>query len=150
MLISLCLYLETQKFIPKHSHFDTNSIYREIYVRFQTSYKGEEDIHTKLMRKYKDIPSWWVYLLLIVTIAVSLVLCTVLNDQVQLPWWGLLFASAIAYSFILPISIITATTNQVIGLTSAHFTLMRQKFDVIKKKKLNLFHLSLITISYLN
>ena len=63
------------------------------------------------MRKYKDIPSWWVYLLLIVTIAVSLVLCTVLNDQVQLPWWGLLFASAIAYSFILPSSIITATTN---------------------------------------
>ncbi|KAM3742538.1 hypothetical protein ACB098_07G075500 [Castanea mollissima] len=73
------------------------------YGRFQASYKGMEGIHTKLMRKYKDIPSWWFYLLLIVTLAVSLVLCTVLNDQVQLPWWGLLFASAIAYSFTLPI-----------------------------------------------
>ncbi|MCD7451611.1 hypothetical protein HAX54_012873 [Datura stramonium] len=32
---------------------------REIYERFQASYKGKEDIHTRLMRKYKDIPSWW-------------------------------------------------------------------------------------------
>ena len=115
------------KFIPKNSHFDTNSIHREIYERFQASYKGKEDIHTKLMRRYKDIHSWWFYLLLIVTLAVSLVLCTVLNDLVQLPWWGLLFAFAIAYSFTLPISIITATTNQVIGLTFAHFTLLCKK-----------------------
>ncbi|GFY90106.1 oligopeptide transporter 4 [Actinidia rufa] len=32
---------------------------REIYERFRASYKGKEDIHTRLMRNYKDIPSWW-------------------------------------------------------------------------------------------
>ncbi|KAM4098424.1 hypothetical protein ACJW30_07G076200 [Castanea mollissima] len=85
------------------------------YGRFQASYKGMEGIHTKLMRKYKDIPSWWFYLLLIVTLAVSLVLCTVLNDQVQLPWWGLLFASAIAYSFTLPIRL-NSITEYIMGL----------------------------------
>ncbi|XP_059446388.1 oligopeptide transporter 4-like [Corylus avellana] len=88
----------------------------EIYERFRASYKGKEDIHTKLMRSYKDIPSWWFYLLLAVTLVVSLVLCTVLNDQIQMPWWGLIFACAIAYIFTLPISIITATTNQTPGL----------------------------------
>ncbi|XAR73036.1 hypothetical protein NMG60_11019887 [Bertholletia excelsa] len=89
---------------------------REIYERFRASYKGKEDIHTRLMRQYKDIPSWWFYFLLGVTLAISLVLCTSLNKQVQLPWWGLLFACLIAFVFTLPISIITATTNQTPGL----------------------------------
>ncbi|KAA8545686.1 hypothetical protein F0562_020863 [Nyssa sinensis] len=89
---------------------------REIYERFRASYKGKDDIHTRLMRKYDDIPSWWFYLLLIVTVAVSLVLCIFLNDQVQMPWWGLLFACVMAFVFTLPISIITATTNQTPGL----------------------------------
>lgn len=86
---------------------------REIYERFRASYKGKDDIHTKLMKNYEDIPGWWFHLLLGLTITVSLILCTVLKDQVQLPWWGLLFACAMAFVFTLPISIITATTNQV-------------------------------------
>ncbi|XP_065870079.1 oligopeptide transporter 4 [Euphorbia lathyris] len=89
---------------------------REIFGRYRASHKGKEDIHTRLMKRYKDIPSWWFHLLLAVTLAVSLILCIVLNDQVQMPWWGLLFASAMAFFFTLPISIITATTNQTPGL----------------------------------
>ncbi|KAK9677388.1 hypothetical protein RND81_11G139900 [Saponaria officinalis] len=89
---------------------------REIYERFCASYKGKEDIHTKLMRNYKDIPSWWFYLLLAVTIAISFSLSIFLKEQVQIPWWALLFACAIAFVFTLPISIITATTNQTPGL----------------------------------
>ncbi|RZS18260.1 hypothetical protein BHM03_00050499 [Ensete ventricosum] len=86
---------------------------REIYERFRASYKGKPDIHTRLMKKYENIPEWWFYLLLAVTFTVSLILCTVLNDQVHLPWWGLIFACGMAFVFTLPISIITATTNQV-------------------------------------
>ncbi|TYH85246.1 hypothetical protein E1A91_D02G237100v1 [Gossypium mustelinum] len=89
---------------------------REIYDRYRASHTGKEDIHTRLMRKYKDIPSWWFYTLLAATFVVSLVLCIFLNDQVQMPWWGLLFAGAMAFIFTLPISIITATTNQTPGL----------------------------------
>ncbi|XP_034227177.1 oligopeptide transporter 4-like isoform X2 [Prunus dulcis] len=92
------------------------SLFREILDRYRASYKGKEDIHTRLMRRYKDIPSWWFYTLLIITVAVSLVLCIFLNDQVQMPWWGLLFAATMAFAFTLPISIITATTNQTPGL----------------------------------
>ncbi|KAK9905183.1 hypothetical protein M0R45_000380 [Rubus argutus] len=85
---------------------------REIIDRFRASDQGKEDVHTRLMRNYKDIPSWWFYVLLVITLAVSLGLCIFLNDQVQMPWWGLLFATAIALEFTLTISIITATTNQ--------------------------------------
>ncbi|KAF8758042.1 hypothetical protein HU200_010797 [Digitaria exilis] len=84
--------------------------------KFRKSYKGKHDVHTRMMRKYDDIPSWWFYLLLAVTMAVSLVLCTVFKEEVQLPWWGLLFACAVAFIFTLPISIITATTNTTPGL----------------------------------
>ncbi|CAL9155519.1 oligopeptide transporter 4-like [Musa acuminata AAA Group] len=89
---------------------------REIYERFRASYKGKPDIHTRLMKKYENIPEWWFYLLLAVTFTVSLILCIVLNDQVHLPWWGLIFACGMAFVFTLPISIITATTNQTPGL----------------------------------
>ncbi|KAL3814363.1 hypothetical protein ACJIZ3_015631 [Penstemon smallii] len=89
---------------------------REIYTRFSASYKEKEDIHTKLMRRYEDIPSWWFYILLAVTLAASLILCIFLKNEIQMPWWGLIFASAIAFMFTLPISIITATTNQTPGL----------------------------------
>lgn len=65
------------------------------------------------MKKYKDIPNWWFHTMLAAAIVLSLVLCILMNDQVQLPWWGLLFAAGLASVFTLPISVITATTNQV-------------------------------------
>lgn len=52
-------------------------------------------------------------MLLGVTLVVSLMVCIFLKDQVQMPWWALVLASAVAFGFTLPISIITATTNQV-------------------------------------
>ncbi|XP_074564143.1 oligopeptide transporter 4-like isoform X2 [Curcuma longa] len=88
----------------------------EIYDRFRVAYKGKPDIHTKLMKKYEDIPQWWFQVLLAATFAASLILCTVLKDQVQLSWWGLIFACGMAFIFTLPVSIITATTNQTPGL----------------------------------
>ncbi|GER38037.1 oligopeptide transporter [Striga asiatica] len=48
---------------------------REIYERYRASSKGKSDIYTKLMKKYKDIPCWWFYILLALTVMVSLALC---------------------------------------------------------------------------
>ncbi|XP_062222348.1 oligopeptide transporter 4-like [Phragmites australis] len=89
---------------------------KEIYHRFRASRQEEPDIHTKLMKKYDDIPGWWFYSLMALSMAVSLLLCTVLKHEVQLPVWGLLFACGMAFIFTLPISIISATTNQTPGL----------------------------------
>ncbi|XP_011074283.1 oligopeptide transporter 4 [Sesamum indicum] len=89
---------------------------REIYDRYKASSKAKRDIHTKLMKNYKDIPSWWFYVLLAVTMVVSLVLCIFLKKEIQMPFWALLLAAVLAFLFTLPISIITATTNQTPGL----------------------------------
>lgn len=86
---------------------------REIYERWQASSKGKRDVHTKLMKKYADIPQYWFYILLAGTLLVSLCLCIFLKNEVQMPAWALLLAAFIAFVFTLPISIITATTNQV-------------------------------------
>ncbi|XP_062029741.1 oligopeptide transporter 2-like [Rosa rugosa] len=89
---------------------------REMYEKYKAAHTGKVDIHTRLMRNYRDIPTWWFHILLLLSLALSLALCIFMKDEVQLPWWGLLFAAAIASVFTLPISVITATTNQSPGL----------------------------------
>ncbi|TYI28297.1 hypothetical protein ES332_A05G235200v1 [Gossypium tomentosum] len=89
---------------------------KEIHAQLKASFKGKEDIHTRLMKKYKSIPNWWFYLLLGLTLLLSLALCVFMKRDIQMPWWGLIFAAAIALAFTLPVSIITATTNQSPGL----------------------------------
>lgn len=71
------------------------------------------DIHTKLMQNYKQVPEWWFICILIINIAGTLLICQFHNDQLQLPWWGVLLACALAFFFTLPVGVITATTNQV-------------------------------------
>ncbi|CAI9116102.1 OLC1v1017168C1 [Oldenlandia corymbosa var. corymbosa] len=89
---------------------------KEIIAKFKASNKGKVDIHTKLMKQYKDIPNWWFHGALALSVALGLVLCIFMNDQVQLPWWALLLSALLGYVFTLPISIITATTNTTPGL----------------------------------
>lgn len=71
------------------------------------------DIHTRLMSKYKQVPEWWFWCILVGNIALTIFACEYYNEQLQLPWWGVLLACAIAIVFTLPIGIITAITNQV-------------------------------------
>lgn len=73
------------------------------------------DIHAKLMRSYKTVPEWWFLVILIVSIVLSLLMSFVWKDEVQLPWWGMLFAFTLAWIVTLPIGVIQATTNQVMN-----------------------------------
>ncbi|CAH9123430.1 unnamed protein product [Cuscuta epithymum] len=77
---------------------------------------GKPDIHSRLMKVYKEVPVWWFIVILVVNIAVILYACMHYEETLQLPWWGVLLACAIALIFTLPIGIICATTNQAPGL----------------------------------
>ncbi|KAI4972961.1 hypothetical protein ZWY2020_006928 [Hordeum vulgare] len=89
----------------------------EILQLSRSTFQGENvDIHTKLMRRYKQVPEWWFICILLVSIAATVFACEYYIEQLQLPWWGVLLACAIAFFFTLPIGIITATTNQTPGL----------------------------------
>ena len=77
------------------------------------------DIHAKLMKKYKQVPHWWFLILLAASVILSLMMSFVWKEEVQLPWWGMIFAFGLAWLVTLPIGVIQATTNQVIQTKSA-------------------------------
>ncbi|RIA05615.1 hypothetical protein BRARA_K00133 [Brassica rapa] len=75
------------------------------------------DVHTRLMKKnYKEVPHWWFVTVLFLSFVLALYACEGFGKQLQLPWWGLLLACSVAFTFTLPIGVIQATTNQQMGL----------------------------------
>ncbi|KAF9602292.1 hypothetical protein IFM89_026409 [Coptis chinensis] len=89
----------------------------EIWEQSKSAFQEKNvDVHTRLMSKYNQVPEWWFVLILIGNIALTIFACEYYNEQLQLPWWGVLLACGLAIFFTLPIGIITATTNQTPGL----------------------------------
>ncbi|WVZ82794.1 hypothetical protein U9M48_030018 [Paspalum notatum var. saurae] len=113
--------------VDSHFHFDTQA-YEEngpLYLStfFAVTYGvgfaslTATIVHVLLFHgRYKQVPEWWFISILIATIAITIFSCEYYIEQLQLPWWGVLLACAIAFFFTLPIGIITATTNQTPGL----------------------------------
>ncbi|KAI1488116.1 OPT oligopeptide transporter protein-domain-containing protein [Biscogniauxia mediterranea] len=87
---------------------------KTIWAQYRNSTKEKPDIHMKLMRKYKEAPSWWYTTLFLIVLALSLV--SVLWYPTNLTWWAFLLAVGISFVFSLPIGIIQAVTNHQIGL----------------------------------
>ncbi|KAG6577408.1 Oligopeptide transporter 3, partial [Cucurbita argyrosperma subsp. sororia] len=86
---------------------------RDIWKQSRSAIKNARlDIHAKLMQYYKQVPEWWFLILLFGSTVISLLMSIVWKDVVQLPWWGMLFAFAMAWIVTLPIGVIQATTNQ--------------------------------------
>ena len=89
--------------------------FRDILKQSKSAMKNVKlDIHAKLMKSYKQVPEWWFLILLVGSIVLSLVMSFVWKEDVQLPWWGMLFAFGLAWLVTLPIGVIQATTNQVL------------------------------------
>ncbi|KAI5244782.1 small oligopeptide transporter-like protein [Aureobasidium subglaciale] len=86
----------------------------EIWRRFRSS-KGElDDVHMRIMRKYKLVPTWWYLALLAVTIAFAFV--SALAYPTDMAWYSVILSLVIAGVFTIPIGIIQAFTNIQLGL----------------------------------
>ncbi|KAF9438268.1 hypothetical protein BGZ76_008909 [Entomortierella beljakovae] len=86
---------------------------KELVQRWKSARLEGDDIHTRLMSVYPEVPNWWYGLLFVITVALSFVTCVV-NDY--MPWWAVILALAIAAIFVLPVGIVQAVTNQQPGL----------------------------------
>ncbi|KAJ5834260.1 hypothetical protein N7447_000286 [Penicillium robsamsonii] len=71
---------------------------------------GGDDVHCRLMRRYKDAPLTW-YLLVFISMLATAIF-TVEYYPTHLPWYGLLLALGITCVFFIPVGIIMAVTNQ--------------------------------------
>ncbi|KAM3283584.1 hypothetical protein P3S67_027229 [Capsicum chacoense] len=67
---------------------------------------------SRMLHYFKSRSVWWFLVLLVGSIALSLLMCFVWKKDVQLPWWGMLFEFGLAFIVTLPIGVIQATTNQ--------------------------------------
>lgn len=86
----------------------------EIWRRFKSS-KGElDDIHMKIMRKYRLVPTWWYLALLAVMTAFAFV--SALAYPTGMAWYSVILSLIIATVFTIPIGIIQAFTNIQLGL----------------------------------
>ncbi|KAG0242481.1 hypothetical protein BGW41_004049 [Actinomortierella wolfii] len=74
----------------------------------------EEDIHTKMMKIYPEVPQLW-YAIFYVIMA-GLAVFTVEYYNLQLPWWGLLLSLFIGFVLTLPIGVMNAVTGYGPGL----------------------------------
>ncbi|CAL9064310.1 oligopeptide transporter 5-like [Musa acuminata AAA Group] len=86
----------------------------------QTASKAHDhylDVHGRLMKaNYEAVPQWWFHIVLVVVMALAIFTCEGFDKQLQLPYWGVLLAMAMAFVFTLPIGVILATTNMEPGL----------------------------------
>ncbi|GJJ72157.1 hypothetical protein EMPS_04514 [Entomortierella parvispora] len=85
----------------------------EIVSRWKAARQETDDIHSRLMRVYPEVPDWWYGLLGVITFALSMVTCVVWD---YMPWWALLLAFCISIIFLLPVGVVQAVTNQQPGL----------------------------------
>lgn len=79
-----------------------------------TAHDKFADVHTRIMkRNYEAVPQWWFISILVIFFGLSIWTCEGFGGQLQLPYWGVILACALAFVFTLPIGVISATTNQV-------------------------------------
>lgn len=98
--------------------FDELLLCRDIWRQSKSAMNNVKlDIHARLMKNYKEVPQCWYLVLLVGSVVLSLLMSFVWKKDVQLPWWGLLFAFVLAWAVTLPIGVIQATTNQVFEFT---------------------------------
>ena len=88
---------------------------RDIIRRFTNNLKDERDVHSRLMQAYAEVPQWW-YALLGTTMLI-LLFVTVEVYPTELPIWGVCVALFISSLMSVPAGMITAITNQTVGLS---------------------------------
>ncbi|KAG0322347.1 hypothetical protein BGZ99_003389 [Dissophora globulifera] len=86
---------------------------KDIVARWKITLQDKHDVHLRLMSAYPEVPDWWYGLLFATMFALSFVTCVVYDFM---PWWALILALAIAIFFLLPVGIVQAITNQQPGL----------------------------------
>ncbi|KAG0350393.1 hypothetical protein BGZ54_003851, partial [Gamsiella multidivaricata] len=69
----------------------------------------DEDIHTKMMKVYPEVPQLWYAIFYVIMAALAIVTCEVYS--LQLPWWGLIVALFVGWVLTLPICAMTAITG---------------------------------------
>lgn len=86
----------------------------EIWRRWKSSSGDLDDVHMKIMRKYKLVPTWWYLVFLAITTVFAFV--SALCYPTGMAPYSVVVSLAIAFFYTIPIGIIQAFTNIQLGL----------------------------------
>ncbi|KAJ6568984.1 small oligopeptide transporter, partial [Mycena capillaripes] len=87
---------------------------KQIWVQARRALHEQPDIHARLMSRYPQVPEWW-YLILFLSMFV-LGIISIEVWPTQMPVWAFVLALLIAFTYVIPIGMIQAITNQQVGL----------------------------------
>ncbi|KAJ7159688.1 small oligopeptide transporter [Mycena filopes] len=87
---------------------------KQIWVQSRRALHEQPDIHARLMSRYPQVPEWW-YLILFLSMFV-LGIISIEVWPTQMPVWAFVLALIIAFTYVIPIGMIQAITNQQVGL----------------------------------
>lgn len=86
----------------------------DIWARFRRVGKEDEDVHSRLMSRFKTVPLWWYGVVTLAMIGMGLGVTQAYPTH--LSWWAFFIALLISVVWFVPLGIIQATTNIGIGL----------------------------------
>ncbi|EIM92043.1 OPT oligopeptide transporter [Stereum hirsutum FP-91666 SS1] len=87
---------------------------KQIWVQSRRSLHEQPDIHARLMSRYRQVPDWW-YLV----VFVSMFVFGIISIEVwptQMPIWAFVLGLLISFTYVIPVGMIQAITNQQVGL----------------------------------
>ncbi|KAJ7630541.1 OPT oligopeptide transporter [Roridomyces roridus] len=87
---------------------------RDIVRRFHSSLKDERDIHSRLMQRYTEVPTWWYYI--VAVISTVFVFVAVEIFPTRLPIWAAFLGLLISALAAIPLAMLQAIANQTVGL----------------------------------
>ncbi|KAF3397257.1 Sexual differentiation process protein isp4 [Talaromyces pinophilus] len=87
---------------------------KELWIRFKSVGKEEEDVHARLMSRFKTVPLWWYGAITLIMIGMSL--GVIIGYPTHLSWWAFFVSLIICCFWFVPCGIVQATTNIQIGL----------------------------------
>jgi len=87
---------------------------KEIWNQFKMARHQEDDVHMRLMKKYRDAEDWWYAALFVVMVAISF--GVVAGWPTGFPAWAYVVCMLIPIVWLIPIGLIQAITNVQLGL----------------------------------
>lgn len=89
-------------------------LYRAIKNARSSTFEGFHDPFCRSMSRYKEVPEWAFLIILVISIVLA-ILCVELYPT-ETPVWGIFFALALNFIFLIPLAIVYSTTGYLFGL----------------------------------
>ncbi|KAL4749529.1 hypothetical protein BDW72DRAFT_178027 [Aspergillus terricola var. indicus] len=87
---------------------------KDIWARFRRIGQEDEDVHARLMARFRPVPLWWYGAITLIMIGMAL--GVTLGYPTHLSWWAFFVALIMGAVWFVPCGIIQASTNITIGL----------------------------------